>query len=32
MNDEAPKFESEIYYVSVAENTPKSSNVIRGMN
>lgn len=31
VNDEAPTFESETYYVSVAENTPSGSNVVKGM-
>ncbi|XP_064094852.1 fat-like cadherin-related tumor suppressor homolog isoform X3 [Macrobrachium nipponense] len=29
VNDESPVFESERYYVSVAENTPSGSNVVR---
>lgn len=30
VNDESPTFESERYYVSVAENTPSGSNVVKG--
>ena len=30
VNDESPAFESEKYYISVAENTPSGSNVIKG--
>nr|XP_053631087.1 fat-like cadherin-related tumor suppressor homolog isoform X2 [Cherax quadricarinatus] len=29
VNDESPTFESEKYYVSVAENTPSGSNVVK---
>ncbi|XP_042207000.1 fat-like cadherin-related tumor suppressor homolog, partial [Homarus americanus] len=29
VNDESPAFESEKYYVSVAENTPSGSNVVK---
>lgn len=29
INDESPAFESEKYYVSVAENTPSGSNVVK---
>ena len=31
VNDEAPVFESETYYVTAAENTPSKSNIIKGL-